>query len=373
MEMLSKVQHDPRTILVINLSHETKDTDVFMYFYNFGALEEVKIKMDERGVSQRIAIVRFQTDAAATSAVKYRPHRIRGQMVNVIRARQKCAMELVSQHNGNQHLPQAHDASANMTDANQDAENMDPNQLISRKKKRGGRNFKKKSLHQTQPVSKEIAQDQYKEHRKVAMCNETKVAYLNPLAIRFTKVCIQSDHCEKDAIGQIVATKFTRPEDAEKANAMTFLDAQFAPIQVFRHGDRMRDLTGQYCTSGDGNYLVASERWLALDNYRLYCMQRVAAEMWPTPVVIPVQVLNLDSEDVCRRINFRILDRDCGAQGNGELTLYDPLKEITKRPIWKNGDQFGRWSWEEYVAQQSCSFFDDIDTKIAFHFVSRDE
>jgi len=98
------------------------------------------------------------------------------------------------------------------------------------------------------------------------------------------------------------------------------LEAPFPAIEIIRWRQ----------PEGGGRAEPDAKHWFTLDNRRLYCLQRVAAALWPRVVGVAVEVLYSATEGVLRKDDSSTCGRSVGVGHS--------LKALT-----------GRWDWREAI------------------------
>mmetsp|Transcript_66781 Transcript_66781/g.186297 ORF Transcript_66781/g.186297 Transcript_66781/m.186297 type:complete len:365 (+) Transcript_66781:122-1216(+) len=116
-----------------------------------------------------------------------------------------------------------------------------------------------------------------------------------PLAIRFMQDLIRPVFQDgRDLESAITAIK-TRPGIGEYD---VIVEPTFPTIEIMRWHQR-----------GTENKEPDARHWFTLDNRRLYCLQRVAASMWPRRVGVVVQVLYAAPEGTVRKSDSSVVGR----------------------------------------------------------------
>lgn len=165
---------------------------------------------------------------------------------------------------------------------------------------------------------------------------------LCPLELRFSQKKMRSVFADGRPIEDAVelVCPVSRPADeAELYDAPWRLEAPFPPIEVLRWRCKLRDeTTGRPLLDEAGREVFEeSESWFTLDNRRLYCLQKVAARLWPERCTVDV-VAEIRKDRRMREIRkFRTLD-------SGESIMVGSRVD---------GVPFRRWAWRAYVASSS--------------------
>jgi hypothetical protein len=107
------------------------------------------------------------------------------------------------------------------------------------------------------------------------------------------------------------------------------LDAPFPKIEVIRYAANGR----KAATGGSDN---ENWHWFSFDNRRLYCYQRVAVELWPNRVAVPVEILYADMGTIRKKLD----SVSCGISVSiGHAFETNPIE----------------WSWRDNVKYESGS------------------
>mmetsp|Transcript_63764 Transcript_63764/g.149472 ORF Transcript_63764/g.149472 Transcript_63764/m.149472 type:complete len:364 (-) Transcript_63764:370-1461(-) len=157
-----------------------------------------------------------------------------------------------------------------------------------------------------------------------------------PFALHFTQEHIKTHFQD----GRVVEE--TIPEiEAQQSGSEHFdliLKAPFPNIEILRW---------QAPDCKDKNV----QRWYTLDNRRLYCLQRMAAQHWPKRVGVVVDILYADTGRVRRKYD---------SITEGRSVTISPSVKVPA--IW-------RWDWHQGVSEVKA---DTYDTEEAFRTVERD-
>lgn len=152
--------------------------------------------------------------------------------------------------------------------------------------------------------------------------------WLSPLEVRFSQLKMRhlfgDGRRVADAVPLIRAEKCT-PEETAEHGGIWRLETPFPVIEVIRWRCKLRDeATGRAkvdpATGSD--LLDSEERWFALDNRRLYCLQEVAQRLWPERCVVDMhEVLSGPHLRIRGLRKFRTLDVGksivCGTRADG--------------------------------------------------------
>eukprot|EP00418_Pyrodinium_bahamense_P044193 CAMPEP_0179203742 /NCGR_PEP_ID=MMETSP0796-20121207/101563_1 /TAXON_ID=73915 /ORGANISM="Pyrodinium bahamense, Strain pbaha01" /LENGTH=298 /DNA_ID=CAMNT_0020908615 /DNA_START=18 /DNA_END=911 /DNA_ORIENTATION=+ len=164
---------------------------------------------------------------------------------------------------------------------------------------------------------------------------------LCPLDLRFSQKKMRNVFADgrliEDAVELVRAV--SRPADeAELYDAAWRLEAPFPPIEVLRWRCKLRDeMTGRPLLDETGREMFeATESWFTLDNRRLYCLQKVAARLWPERCTVDV-IAEIRKDRRMREIRkFRTLD-------SGQSIMVGSRVDCVP---------FKRWAWQAAVAAQ---------------------
>lgn len=145
---------------------------------------------------------------------------------------------------------------------------------------------------------------------------------ISPLAVRFTQDHIREVFRDgkiiEDTIRQIKVKPGTGDYDV-------ILDAPFPNIEIVRWYQKDSD-----------HKEPDTDHWFTLDNRRLYCLQRVAASLWPQRVAAVVELLYTVPASVNRKDDSSTAGRQVNIGHNGK-TLFDS------------------WNWRESVGSVCCA------------------
>jgi len=162
---------------------------------------------------------------------------------------------------------------------------------------------------------------------------------LCPLELRFSQKKMRNVFADgrliEDAV-ELVKPVSRPPDEAALYEAPWWLEAPFPPIEVLRWRCKLRDeTTGRPLLDKSGREIFEeSESWFTLDNRRLYCLQKVAARLWPERCTVDV-IAEIRKDRRMREIRkFRTLD-------SGESIMVGSRVD---------GVPFKRWAWRVHVA-----------------------
>mmetsp|Transcript_8125 Transcript_8125/g.18701 ORF Transcript_8125/g.18701 Transcript_8125/m.18701 type:complete len:383 (-) Transcript_8125:215-1363(-) len=134
---------------------------------------------------------------------------------------------------------------------------------------------------------------------------------ISPFAVRFTQEHIRPVFQDGQDLEATVAMIATRPGIGEYD---FILEVPFPSIEIIRwhqRGEENRD----------------SKRWCTVDNRRLYCLQRAAADLWPRRAAIAVEVLYAAPEDVWKK--------DDSSTAGLSVGIGHSLKALVDRWDWR--------------------------------------
>jgi len=162
-----------------------------------------------------------------------------------------------------------------------------------------------------------------------------------PLAVRFTQQHIRPVFQEGRALQDTIKQIEARPG---KGDYDVILSAPFPNIEIIRWSQK------------DEEHAEKNTRhWFTLDNRRLYCLQYVAATLWPKRVAVTVEVLYAAPDGFRRKSNSLSVGRTVG--------IGHSLKDIVS---W--------WDWREVVAGASPSTTtSDEEVQRAHHIITTDD
>mmetsp|Transcript_130410 Transcript_130410/g.260169 ORF Transcript_130410/g.260169 Transcript_130410/m.260169 type:complete len:386 (+) Transcript_130410:36-1193(+) len=165
---------------------------------------------------------------------------------------------------------------------------------------------------------------------------------LCPLELRFSQKKMRNVFADgrliEDAV-ELVKPVCRPPDEAEMYEAPWWLEAPFPPIEVLRWRCKLRDeQTGRPLLDKSGREIFEeNESWFTLDNRRLYCLQKVAARLWPERCTVDV-IAEIRKDRRMREIRkFRTLD-------SGESIMVGSRVD---------GVPFKRWAWRVHVASNN--------------------
>jgi len=162
---------------------------------------------------------------------------------------------------------------------------------------------------------------------------------LCPLELRFSQKKMRNVFADgrliEDAV-ELVKPVSRSADEAALYEAPWWLEAPFPPIEVLRWRCKLRDeTTGRPLLDHSGREIFEeNESWFTLDNRRLYCLQKVAARLWPERCTVDV-IAEIRKDRRMREIRkFRTLD-------SGESIMVGSRVD---------GVPFKRWAWRVHVA-----------------------
>jgi hypothetical protein len=161
---------------------------------------------------------------------------------------------------------------------------------------------------------------------------------ISPFAIRFTQEHIRTTFRDGRSLEAAIQEIRELPGVGDYDVVLQF---PFPAIEIIRYCARK----GAHATTSEvesGEYLeTAAEghHWFTLDNRRLYCLQRAAAELWPSRVAVAVEILYASPGSVKRKYDTTT----CGHS----VTISKSVKDA---PL-------SRWDWRANV--KPCGLLDD--------------
>lgn len=165
---------------------------------------------------------------------------------------------------------------------------------------------------------------------------------LCPLELRFSQKKMRNVFADgrliEDAV-ELVKPVSRPPDEAALYEAPWWLEAPFPPIEVLRWRCKLRDeTTGRPLLDKSGREIFEeNESWFTLDNRRLYCLQKVAARLWPERCTVDV-IAEIRKDRRMREIRkFRTLD-------SGESIMVGSRVD---------GVPFKRWAWRVHIASNN--------------------
>eukprot|EP00490_Sorites_sp_Unknown_P023171 CAMPEP_0114651944 /NCGR_PEP_ID=MMETSP0191-20121206/8676_1 /TAXON_ID=126664 /ORGANISM="Sorites sp." /LENGTH=368 /DNA_ID=CAMNT_0001866317 /DNA_START=86 /DNA_END=1192 /DNA_ORIENTATION=- len=160
---------------------------------------------------------------------------------------------------------------------------------------------------------------------------------ISPFAIHFTQEHIKTHFQDGRVVEETVSEIQLNPSDGKDFDLI--LKAPFPNIEILRWQP-------PHC--GDRE----AKNWFTLDNRRLYCLQRMAAEHWPKRVGAVVDILYADTGRVRKKY-------DSSTQGRS-VTISPSVKVPALR----------RWDWRVQIAQSQLVDPDEVAK--AMEAVNRD-
>lgn len=152
-----------------------------------------------------------------------------------------------------------------------------------------------------------------------------------PFALRFTRQVIWSEfedrHTLEETIKQIKARE---TEGSTRVMYDVILDAPFPDIEITRTRQKDHENPSEQ----------ERDQWFALDNRRLYSLQRKALELWPRKVAI--RAVLCQSTGACSR-------SDSMTAGRAALLHEPPLTGPSVNHLIRSSDKFYRWEWVKLV------------------------
>ena len=107
---------------------------------------------------------------------------------------------------------------------------------------------------------------------------------ISPFAVRFSQARVSPEFSDGRLIDDTIK-EITVKVINHGPRKVYEIEAPFPPIQIMKFRAKKRDVAGRPLLDVSGNDRYFPEKWYSLDNRRLYCMQKVAAALWPLPVV----------------------------------------------------------------------------------------
>lgn len=150
---------------------------------------------------------------------------------------------------------------------------------------------------------------------------------ISPLAVRFTQDRIKETFRDGREVDLAITQITTRPGVGDYD---IILHAPFPDIEVVYWRSKKRVSRRGANAKGRSWAEPEFDGWFSFDNRRLYCLQRVAADLWPRRVAAVVQALYADSGDMRRKYDSTTL---------GTAVCIGRCRET---PI-------GYWDWREEV------------------------
>jgi len=136
-----------------------------------------------------------------------------------------------------------------------------------------------------------------------------------PLAVRFTQELVRPIFQNKVGLDATIKDIKTRPGTG---GYDLILEAPFPNIELVRWFQKDQD-----------DSEPDAEHWFTLDNRRLYCLQRVAADLWPRRVAVVVEVLYAATDGIRRKDDSLTVGRSVG--------IGHSMKALTGRWDWRTG------------------------------------
>jgi len=137
---------------------------------------------------------------------------------------------------------------------------------------------------------------------------------ISPFDVRFSQGRASPEFRDGRLIEETLQLiKAIRCEDSKQEPGTWRLEAPFPAIEILQWRCKLRDeLTGRprLDPKTGGELYDGESKWFTLDNRRLYCLQRVAAKLWPDKAVVDVVELPPGPLTRARQLKkFRTLDR----------------------------------------------------------------
>jgi hypothetical protein len=159
---------------------------------------------------------------------------------------------------------------------------------------------------------------------------------ISPLAVKFSQSRVRPEFQD----GRLLDDSFEACQATESPieGYDCCIIAPFPPIEIVRWRPRVHHDDGALEYNEEGSTTLGEETWYTLDNRRLVCLQRKAAEVWPKVACVPVVVLDeLPKQSAARK--FRSLD-------------YGKSVRIGHR---FQSEEYWLWSWVETTQQKKAS------------------
>ncbi|CAE8691884.1 unnamed protein product [Polarella glacialis] len=151
---------------------------------------------------------------------------------------------------------------------------------------------------------------------------------INPLSVRFSQDRIWQEFTDGRRIEDSLKEITTIP--LKGSSYEVALRAPFPAIEIIRYSQEAREDDGERVLTEQGRRTYGEESWFTFDNRRLYCLQRMALQLWPTVVSVVVKVL-FDMPAVgCAKHKFRSTSDGCSVK----LSL-------------DSGEPGSTWNWME--------------------------
>mmetsp|Transcript_13189 Transcript_13189/g.30988 ORF Transcript_13189/g.30988 Transcript_13189/m.30988 type:complete len:298 (+) Transcript_13189:99-992(+) len=119
---------------------------------------------------------------------------------------------------------------------------------------------------------------------------------VSPFAVRFTQDYIRTSFRDGRLVESALNEVKTEPGVGDYD---LILRAPFPHIEIIRW--RLPRYGVGRVKTGKGSNIETREHWFTLDNRRLYCLQRVAAALWPRRVAAVVEILYADPGTVWKK------------------------------------------------------------------------
>jgi len=155
---------------------------------------------------------------------------------------------------------------------------------------------------------------------------------ISPFDVRFSQGRASPEFRDGRLIEETVQLiQAVRCEDGTQEPATWRLEAPFPAIEILQWRCKLRDdQTGRprLDPKTGGELYDRETKWFTLDNRRLYCLQRVAAKLWPDKAV--VDVVELPSGPLTRARQLKNFARSIGAAASwSELAMLEMRHRCT--------------------------------------------
>lgn len=174
---------------------------------------------------------------------------------------------------------------------------------------------------------------------------------ISPFDVRFSQGRASPEFRDGRLIEETVQLiQAVRCEDGTQEPATWRLEAPFPAIEILQWRCKLRDdQTGRprLDPKTGGELYDRETKWFTLDNRRLYCLQRVAAKLWPDKAVVDVVELPSGPLTRARQLKkFRTLDR-------GRSILVGTRHAGDAPPV--------HWCWRRAVGAETEESEPDVD------------
>lgn len=192
---------------------------------------------------------------------------------------------------------------------------------------------------------------------------------ISPFAVRFSQARISPEFVDGRSIDETIQN-ITVKVISHGSRKVYGLQTPFPPIQIMKFRAKRRDVAGRPLLDVSGNDRYFPEKWYSLDNRRLYCMQKVAASLWPLPVVGRVYIRDQlpPSKFDGNQAAARALKKFKSCSDGRSVTVGVKSAAEQKRWVWLEAARANAGGCVEPFISEGVEF---VRQKCKFRFISK--